>query len=212
VTDGVEKALRDVNESEAEIGLSSLPFTRREATSIVKLLPQRQRFLALDFKASKATATSPELSQYRIVHFATHGLLDSIRPELSGLVLSLVDEQGNPQDGFLQLHEVYNLNLPAELIVLSSCRTGLGKEIRGEGMVGLTRGFMYAGAARLVTSLWKVDDEATAELMKRFYTKMLGESERPASALRAAQIEMWRQKDWKSPFYWAAFTFQGEWR
>jgi tetratricopeptide (TPR) repeat protein len=209
-TGDIEKALRDVDETER--GLSPLPFTRQEATSIIKLLPQHQGFLALDFKASKATATSSELSQYRIVHFATHGLLDSTRPELSGIVLSLVDERGTPQDGFLQLHEIYNLNLPAELVVLSSCRTGLGKEIRGEGMVGLTRGFMYAGAARLVTSLWKVDDEATAELMKRFYTKMLLEGERPAAALRAAQIEMWRQKDWQTPFYWAAFSFQGEWK
>ena len=211
-TGDIERALRDVGTSETEIGLTPLPFTRREATSIIKLLPQHQGFLALDFKASKATATSSELSRYRIVHFATHGLLDSIRPELSGIVLSLVDERGNPQDGFLQLYEIYNLNLPAELVVLSSCRTGLGKEIRGEGMVGLTRGFMYAGAARLVTSLWKVDDEATAELMKRFYAKMLVEGARPAAALRAAQFEMWKQKDWESPFYWAAFSFQGEWK
>jgi CHAT domain-containing protein/tetratricopeptide (TPR) repeat protein len=211
-TGDIEKALRDVDTPETERGLLPLPFTRREATSIIKLLPQSQGFLALDFKASKATATSAELSQYRIVHFATHGLLDSIRPELSGIVLSLVDERGNPQDGFLQLHEIYQLNLPAELVVLSSCRTGLGKEIRGEGMVGLTRGFMYAGAARLVTSLWKVDDEATADLMKRFYTKMLMDGERPAAALRAAQIEMWRQKDWQPPYYWAAFSFQGEWK
>ena len=212
VTDDIARALRDVDAPETAVNLSPLPFTRREATSIIKLIPQRQGLLALDFKANKATATSPDLSQYQIVHFATHGLIDSLRPELSGIVLSLVDKQGKPQDGFLQLHEIYNLNLPAELIVLSSCRTGLGAEIKGEGLVGLTRGFMYAGAARLVASQWKVDDEATAELMERFYSKILKEGERPAAALRAAQIEMWRQKDWKSPFYWAAFAFQGEWR
>ena len=212
VTDDIARALRDVDAHETAVNLSPLPFTRREANSIIKLIPQRQGLLALGFKANKAMATSPDLSQYRIVHFATHGLIDSLRPELSGIVLSLVDEQGNPQDGFLKLHEIYNLNLPAELIVLSSCRTGLGAEIKGEGLVGLTRGFMYAGAARLVASQWKVDDEATAELMERFYSKILKEGERPAAALRAAQIEMWRQKDWKSPFYWAAFAFQGEWR
>jgi CHAT domain-containing protein len=212
VTDDVARALRDVGAPETAVNLSPLPFTRQEATSIIKLIPQGQGLLALDFKANKTTATSPDLSQYRIVHFATHGLIDSLRPELSGIVLSLVDKQGKPQDGFLWLHEIYNLNLPAELIVLSSCRTGLGAEIKGEGLVGLTRGFMYAGAARLVASQWKVDDEATAELMERFYVKILKEGERPAAALRAAQIEMWRQKDWKSPFYWAAFAFQGEWR
>jgi CHAT domain-containing protein/tetratricopeptide (TPR) repeat protein len=212
LTADVAMALRDVDASETEINLSPLPFTRQEATSIIKLIPQGQGLLALDFKANKATATSPGLSQYRIVHFATHGLIDSLRPELSGIVLSLVDEKGKPQDGFLRLHEVYNLDLPAEMVVLSSCRTGLGAEIKGEGLVGLTRGFMYAGAARLVASQWKVDDEATAELMEKFYAKILKEGERPAAALRAAQIEMLRQKDWKSPFHWAAFTFQGEWR
>jgi CHAT domain-containing protein len=212
LTADVARALRDVDASETAGNLSPLPFTRQEATSIIKLIPQRQGLLALDFKANKAAATSPDLSQYRIVHFATHGLIDSLRPELSGIVLSLVDEQGKPQDGFLRLHEVYNLNLPAEMVVLSSCRTGLGVEIKGEGLVGLTRGFMYAGAARLVASQWKVDDEATAELMKRFYAKIFKKGERPVAALRAAQIEMWRQKDWKSPFYWAAFVFQGEWR
>src|SRR5207249_9688356 len=103
--------------------------------------------LARDFEASRATAMSPELAQYRIIHFATHGLLNSEHPALSGLVLSLVDTNGMPQDGFLRLQDIYNLNLPADLVVLSACKTGLGKDIKGEGLVGLTRGFMYAGAA-----------------------------------------------------------------
>ncbi|MCI0563012.1 MAG: CHAT domain-containing protein, partial [Nitrososphaera sp.] len=168
---------------------------------------------ALDFSANHTTATSAELSKYRIVHFATHGLLNSEHPELSGIVLSLVDEAGRSQDGFLQLHEIYNLNLPADLVVLSACQTALGKDVRGEGLVGLTRGFMYAGAARVVASLWKVDDKATAELMKRFYKWMLGEERlQPAAALRAAQIEMWKTKRWQSPYYWAAFVIQGEWK
>ena len=89
---------------------------------------------------------------------------------------------------------------------------GLGKEIKGEGLVGLTRGFMYAGAARVVVSLWSVNDKATADLMRRFYQKMLKQGEGPAAALRAAQVEMWRQKQWQSPYYWAAFTMQGEGR
>jgi CHAT domain-containing protein len=186
--------------------------TRDEAQAILSITPQNARLGALDFRASRATGTSDELSQYRIVHFATHGLLNSEHPKLSGLVLSLVDEQGRPQDGFLQLHEIFNLRLPAELVVLSACQTGLGKEIKGEGLVGLTRGFMYAGAARVAASLWKVDDAATAELMKRFYRGMLRDKMRPAAALRAAQIEMWTRPQWRSPYYWGAFVLQGEWK
>jgi CHAT domain-containing protein len=167
---------------------------------------------AIDFKASRMTALSPELSQYRIVHFATHGVLDDKYPDLSGIVLSLVDEQGQRQDGFLRLHDIYNLNLPCDLVVLSACQTGLGKEVKGEGLIGLTRGFMYAGAARVVASLWKVDDRATSELMKRFYRRMLREGMSPAAALRTAQIEMQGQKQWRSPYYWAGFVLQGEWK
>lgn len=191
--------------------LARLPFTRREAASILALTPQNEGFEALDFTASRKTAIGPELRQYRIVHLATHGLVDSERPELSGLVFSLVDERGKPQNGFVDLQDIYNLDLSAELVVLSACETGLGKEVRGEGLVGLTRGFMYAGAPRVVASLWKVDDVATAELMKLFYTAMFRDGKRPAAALREAQLVMWRQKRWNSPYYWAAFTIQGEW-
>lgn len=149
--------------------ISRLPFSRREAQEIQKVAPPEETFVALDFNANHAKATSPELAQYRIIHFATHGWLDSRHPELSSLILSLVNERGEPQDGYLRLHEVYNLELNADLVVLSACQTGLGKEVRGEGLVGLTRGFMYAGAARVTASLWKVDDLATAELMGQFY-------------------------------------------
>ena len=130
----------------------------------------------------------------------------------SQTLLSLVDEQGRFQDGFLRMHEIFNLRLPAELVVLSACQTGLGKEIKGEGLMGLTRGFMYAGAARVVASLWEVNDAATAELMKRFYRRMLQDGMRPAAALRAAQIEMWKRPQWQSPFYWGGFILQGEWK
>jgi CHAT domain-containing protein len=192
--------------------IARLPFTRFEAEGILAAAPSNQSLKATDFRANREMATSPELARYRYVHFATHGILNSEHPELSGIVLSLVNEKGQPIDGFLRLHEIYNLNLPADLVVLSACQTGLGKEIRGEGLVGLTRGFMYAGAPRVVASLWKVDDAATAELMKRFYRGMLKENLRPAAALRAAKLEMWKQKRWNSPFYWAAFELQGEWK
>ncbi|HEU0175852.1 MAG TPA: CHAT domain-containing protein, partial [Blastocatellia bacterium] len=149
----------------AEAGFGRLISTRREAAAILALVPERERMQALDFEASRTTALRPELGEYRIVHFATHGMLNNIHPELSGIVLSLVDEAGHQQDGFLRLQDIYNLKLPAELVVLSACQTGLGKEIKGEGLIGLTRGFMYAGAPRVVASLWKVDDRATSELM-----------------------------------------------
>jgi CHAT domain-containing protein len=189
-----------------------LPFTRLEATRLLALAPKNSSLSEIDFQANRENVLKGDLSQYRYVHFATHGLLDAERPGLSSLVLSMVDEKGQSQNGFLRANDIYNLKLPAELVVLSACQTGLGKEIKGEGLVGLTRGFMYAGAARVVVSLWSVNDKATAKLMTKFYEKMLKQGERPAEALRAAQVEMWRQKQWQSPYYWAAFTLQGEWR
>ncbi|MBO0798264.1 MAG: CHAT domain-containing protein, partial [Blastocatellia bacterium] len=204
------RATRDVMGEET--GISRLPFSKAEAEAILSVTPKSESLKALDFDASRATAMSNELSQYQIVHFATHGFVDKLHPELSGVVLSLVDREGRPQNGFLQLHDIYNLNLPAEMVVLSACQTGLGKSVRGEGLVGLTRGFMYAGAKRVVASLWNVQDSATAELMKRFYGAMLGErGMRPAAALREAQVEMWKQKRWRSPYYWAGFMLYGEW-
>ncbi len=189
-----------------------LQYTRTEADKILALAPQTQRLQALDFEASRQTATNPNLSQYQIIHFATHGLLDPINPELSGIVLSLFDQNGKPQDGFLRLHDIFNLELPAELVVLSACETGLGENIRGEGLVGLTRGFMYAGARRVVVSLWSVNDAATSELMANFYQKILQGGQNPIQALREAQLEMWNSPDRRSPYYWAAFTIQGDWR
>jgi len=188
-----------------------LPFTRQEADQILAVMPASMNLKAVDFRANRSLAMSDELSKFRYVHFATHGYLDSARPDLSALVLSLVDQQGNPQDGFLRSHDIFNLKLPAELIVLSACETGLGKEVKGEGLVGLTRGFMYAGARRVIVSLWNVNDKATASLMQRLYAGMLKSRKTPSASLRAAQIEMWRQKQWQSPYYWAAFVMQGEW-
>lgn len=198
----------------AETGIKSdrLPQTRTEAEQILKLVPKGQSSYSVDFAASRNAAINPDLSQYRIIHFATHGVLNSINPELSGVVLSLVDDKGVSQNGFLRLHDIYNLDLPAELVVLSACRTGLGVGAKGEGLVGLTRGFMYAGAPRVVVSLWYVDDEATAELMTRFYKGILENKLQPAAALRKAQIEMSQLPQWKSPYNWAGFVLQGEWK
>jgi CHAT domain-containing protein/tetratricopeptide (TPR) repeat protein len=205
----------ELTRSAADSGVTRferLPFSRKEAESVEALTTPGQLMKAVDFSANKTTATSAEIAQFRIVHFATHGLINSQHPELSGIVLSLVNEKGQPQDGFLRMHEIYNLNLGAELVVLSACQTALGKEIRGEGLMGLTRGFMYAGSPRLVASLWDVRDEATAELMNRFYQGMLKENLTPAAALRAAQVSLWKEKRWEAPYYWAPFVIQGEWR
>jgi CHAT domain-containing protein len=122
----------------------------------------------------------------------------------------MVNRQGQEQNGFVGLQDIYSLHAPVELVVLSACSTGLGKDVRGEGLIGLTRGFLYAGASSVVASLWKVDDEATAELMKQFYANMLQHKMAPASALREAQNSIRRQPQWRSPYYWAAFTLQGD--
>jgi CHAT domain-containing protein/tetratricopeptide (TPR) repeat protein len=211
VTRDLQRSAKDLGISESARGISRLPFTRREANAIASLVPTSMRKEALDFDASRATATNADLSHYRYVHFATHGFLDNAHPELSGIVLSLVDRQGREQPGFLSAFEVFNLNLPADVVVLSACRTALGKDVRGEGLVGLTRAFMYAGAARVVASLWTVDDVATAELMKRFYEGMLGPAKLdPPAALRAAQLAVGKTKRWEHPYYWASFVIQGD--
>ena len=134
-------------------------------------------------------------------------------PELSGLVFSLVNKAGASVYGLLLSPEVYQLRLPnTELVVLSACETGQGKLLAGEGVVGLTSGFMYAGARRVVVSHWSVSDVATAELMKRFYQKLFKNGLAPAAALRAAQLEMRQIPKWSSPYYWAAFELQGEFK
>jgi CHAT domain-containing protein len=213
---GAEEQLasKDLLRSAEELGVKfeRLPNTRREAQAIAAQAGKENELTALDFEASRKTVIGIDLDRYQIIHFATHGILNSRHPELSGIVLSLVDENGKTQDGFVRAHEIYNLKLRAELVVLSACRTALGKEVRGEGLVGLVRGFMYAGAARVVASMWDVRDEATAELMKRFYEGMLKGGKRPAAALREAQVKMWRDARWRAPYYWAGFVLQGEWK
>ncbi len=211
VSPDLEQSLRDVGENYSS--LRRLVFSRREAQSIDKLVTDAERKTAIDFDANRAMVLNTNLQNYRILHFATHGLLNSVHPELSGLVFSLVDEKGQPQDGFFRLHEIYNLQLNTDLVVLSACQTALGKEIKGEGLISLTRGFMYAGAPRVIASLWKVNDRATAELMSVFYQEMLGKNKlSAAAALRAAQISQLKQPRWLHPRYWAAFTLQGEWK
>ena len=215
VTGAAEMIASNVQEpaksSDRDSALQRLPYTRQEAEAILALAPSIGRKAALGFEANRAAAMSEDLIKYRIIHFATHSFLDSMHPELSSIALSMFDRQGTPQNGFLRAHEIFNLRLGAELVVLSGCRTGLGKEVKGEGLYGMTRGFMYAGSKRVLVSLWDVQDQATARLMSDFYRGLLG-PKRPhtAAALRAAQIAIWREGRWQAPYYWAGFVLQGE--
>ena len=192
--------------------LPRLPGTRIEAEQILSLVPAEQRLGALDFDARRALALDPATARYRVLHFATHGLLNSDHPELSGLVLSLVDARGEAQNGFLRLQDVYEMRIDADLVVLSACQTALGKPVQGEGLVGLTRGFIHAGARQVLSSLWKVSDRATTELMKELYRAMLLEGLPPAEALRTAQRKLLRTRPFDAPESWAAFVLQGDWQ
>jgi CHAT domain-containing protein len=206
----VRRALRDVGVTRDGLQIPRLFASGREANEIMALAPVRGSLKAVGFAATRARVFSAELANYRIVHIATHGVINNERPEESGIVLSLVDQQGRSQDGFLRLQDIYSLKLPADLVVLSACSTALGKDVRGEGLIGITRGFMYAGAAGVVASLWKVDDEATAELMKHFYAALFEKGMPPAAALRDAQLELAKHSRWQSPYYWAGFVIQGQ--
>jgi CHAT domain-containing protein/predicted negative regulator of RcsB-dependent stress response len=195
-------------------GLPRLPFTRREAQALARLAPPGAVTVALDFDANRERALSPELAGHRILHFATHGLLNGDFPQLSGLVLSLVDRQGRPRDGFLRLADLYGpeVAIPAELVVLSACQTAAGREIPGEGLSSMARGFLHAGAGAVVGSLWPVDEVATARFMERFYRALLVTGQRPAEALAQAQRELAAGDRFSAPYYWAAFVLEGEWR
>jgi len=195
-----------------EMVLPRLQNSLGELREIQKLVPRDSLLTAWDFAANREAVLDPKLKQYRMIHFATHALLNDEHPALSGIVLSLVNPDGSPRAGFLQLHDIYNLDLDADLVVLSACQTARGQSVRGEGIIGLTRGFLYSGAQRVVSSLWSVEDTATAELMKQFYHELLEQKRSPAAALRQAQLALWRQRAWQSPYYWSGFALHGEWR
>ncbi len=190
--------------------LVRLAHASEEADAISNIAPWGTTLVAKGFDASRETAMSSDVGQYQIVHFATHGFLNSEHPELSGLVFTTTDRNGVKTNGLMPLHDIYSLELSAELTVLSACQTALGKEIKGEGLVGLAHGFMAAGSKSVVASLWKVDDRATAVLMADFYESVLQKGLPPAAALRAAKLKMMRDKKWSAPYYWAGFELQGE--
>lgn len=189
--------------------LGRLPGARDEARWLRATVPEEERFLALGFEASRESVLNGPLAGYRILHFATHGITD---PRFPGILLSRYDRGGAPRDGFLWAREIYGLDLTADLVVLGSCRSGLGPRVAGEGPLGLSRAFLFAGARKVLVSLWDVDDRATSELMVRFYEGLL-EQELPAfRALRRAQDSLRRDERFAPPHYWAGFVLQGDWR
>lgn len=192
-----------------------IPGTGEQAKEIQKIAQTEgwKCSIAEGVNATKQAVLDGGLSRFQIIHFATHGHYDDQYPELSGLVLTSIDAAGKPSPGYLLLPDIFRLNLKnAELVVLSACNSALGKQIRGEGIIGMVRAFMYAGAPRVIASLWSVGDKQTKELMKRFYRNLLVKKMRPAAALRTAQKEMWSMPQWRHKWDWAAFQLQGEWK
>jgi len=214
---GLDSAVTDVTGPPAPPGaplkLSRLAGTRTEAEQISRLskTSAAPTDMWLDLSANENDVKTREIQSYRVLHVATHGILDAQRPQFSGLVLSLVGNK-NDDDGFLRTSEIFNLKLGAPLVMLSACESGLGKVKRGEGVIGLTRAFMYAGAPTVGVTLWSVADKPTAELMTDFYQQLLGPNPSPSSAMRQAQLAMISGKKYSAPFYWAPFVMVGEWK
>ncbi len=192
--------------------LTRLPASKDESDSIIKIIGASETDVFSGFRANREQLLNVKTEDYKILHFATHGLTNEQHPELSGIILSRFDEKGQKLDESFRIHDIYGLNLNADLVVLSACETGIGKEVKGEGLMSLNNAFLQTGAKSVMASLWKVEDGATLELMKTFYGAMAGENLTPSQALRAAQIKLRRNPQYQSPFYWAAFTVQGDFR
>lgn len=210
VSEELKQAVREMGLPNVEFGFPRLGGTKIEAEYITSFISPDSRLVVMNAAANVESVMTADLTQYRIIHFATHGIVNNENPELSGLVLSLFDAQGRRQNGFLHMHQIYNLKLNADLIVLSSCEGGNGKEVGGEGLMALTRGFFYAGAPRVVASLWKADDTATPILMREFYRQLIEKHASPAVALKEAQNVVRRRPQFQSPYYWAGFVLQGK--
>lgn len=183
--------------------------TQEEAQAI-RTIAADEKFSSIEI--GRGQLQSADFNDHQILHFATHGVIDDENPERSRLILSPAGDGLRQADTFLSLSQIFNLNLSSDLVVLSGCRTGLGTEIEGEGMISFVQSFVYAGTSRVIASLWSVHDEATAELMKLFYEYLLDQDQSPAAALRQAQVKMWESRQWNAPYYWAGFVLYGEWQ
>jgi CHAT domain-containing protein len=205
-------AKRSVKGTDTDSEFARLVWSREEAGAIVRLAPQHRAEELLDFRANSTIWKRTDLDRFRLLHIGAHTRLDPARPELSGIVLSLVNPDGSRRAGLLRLHDIYNLRLQATLVVLSACETALGKDIGGEGLAALSRGFLYAGARSVIGTLWSVDDESTAQFMAKFYEALWRQNASPSGALKLAKRWMMAQPRWREPYYWAGFTLAGEWR
>jgi CHAT domain-containing protein len=191
--------------------IPNLPGSRDEALAIQQIAGAARTRLAMGFDANREAVIDGSIARQRIIHFATHGIMDTRHPEMSGLVLSMLNKRGDYLNGYLRLSDIYNLKLSADLVVLSSCESALGKDLGSEGIIGLPRAFLYAGARSVIASLWKVDDDAAVTLMKAFYSR-LQRGEDTAQALRGAQLDLLRNARLSDPYYWAAFVLEGDYR
>ncbi len=209
---------RELKKTELERGYSGhqadlyvrLPGTRREAEAILDRAPGEGHLVAMDFEASRDRFLGISWGDYRILHLATHAILYP-EPELSGLVLSQVDAEGQEIDGLVPTVEIARLEVPVDLVVLSACQTGAGKAVRGEGLLGLAWAFLNAGSRSVIASLWTVSDQSTSELMIAFYEGYLNQGLPPAAALRQAQLSL-LDRPGSTPWEWAGFVLQGDWR
>lgn len=186
--------------------LDELPGTEMEVSTIGELFKGNASSIAKFSDASEDLIKSGALAKYNYLHFATHGVVDETNPELSRIFL----QSGKQEDGNLFAGEIYNLNLNAELAVLSACQTGLGKFSKGEGVIGLSRALVYAGARNIIVSFWSVADESTAQLMTDFYKILLQNKNQPfRETLQQAKIKMIKEGKYAAPYYWAPFILIG---
>ena len=186
--------------------LASLPYARAEVDAISGLYPAKQVTVFTGKDASESNVKKVDLRQYRVVHFASHGLIDEEEPQFSALVLTPGD---NREDGFFTMREVFDLKLDADLVVLSACKSGLGKQVRGEGLAGLSRAFFAAGTSNVLVSLWNVYDLSTAQFMTSFYQSLQKKGVTKAAALQQAREQMIHSGKFSHPYYWAPFILIG---
>jgi CHAT domain-containing protein len=205
-----ENLQRAVRATEGDAALPRLQFAGREVRDIMRCAPSQYTRQLIGPNANRRVIMDGALGDSKFIHFIAHGFVNGQDPELSGLLLSR--PPGGRQDEFLRLSDVQNLHLSADLVVLSACRTARGAEPRAGGVVSLTSGFLRAGAAAVLSTAWKVDDEATAEFMKLFYERLFGEGQSPATALQGAQLAMAADARWHAPYYWGGFLLYGNWR
>jgi CHAT domain-containing protein/Tfp pilus assembly protein PilF len=184
-----------------------LKYSGQEVEDIAALFKPKKREVLVRDQATEERLKAANLSDFKIIHFATHAVIDDKKPARSAIVLCL--DQDPAEDGFVQMREVFNLRLRADLVTLSACETGLGRLVRGEGIEGLSRAFFYAGASSVLLSLWAINDQASYQLLERFYTH-LHASRSIADALRKAKIEMINSGVLDHPYYWAGFIAMGD--